>query len=184
VYQGGSGGGRIYIFKNLCSHHVLNVFPKGVPKAPLFYPNYQLFYPIIKNNFKYKCMVWFACMMYIMFWKIGWQVNQSWFGVTTIIGSSCFVLQNSIFKVNCFFQLYFIPFPCIDMNMKRHTIFINNMSIIKVKEKKGQPTWQGSIDTNNDNQIMVFLVMVVFKSEILLCIKNNWRLCIELWEIS
>jgi hypothetical protein len=45
--KGGEGG--IYIFLNLCSHHVLNVFPKGVPIAPLFYPNYQLFYPIILN---------------------------------------------------------------------------------------------------------------------------------------
>ncbi len=57
--------------------------------------------------------------------------------------------------------------------MKRHVIFINNMSIIKVKEKEGQRTWQGSIDTNNDNQIVLFLVVVVFKSEILLGIKNN-----------
>jgi hypothetical protein len=61
----------------------------------------------------------------------------------------------------------------MDMNMKRHVIFINNMSIIKVKEKEGQRTWQGSIDTNNDNQIVLFLVVVVFKSEILLGIKNN-----------
>lgn len=182
--KGGVGGGG-YIFLKIYVPIMFSMcFPRVFLKHHYFIQIINYFYPIIKNNFKYKCMVWFACMMYIMFWKIGWQVNQSWFGVTTIIGSSCFVLQNSIFKVNCFFQLYFIPFPCIDMNMKRHTIFINNMSIIKVKEKKGQPTWQGSIDTNNDNQIMVFLVMVVFKSEILLCIKNNWRLCIELWEIS